>query len=330
MGLFDWLTGKSDPAVAAARAASAQRQQDIQVALRADQVPPHVAQRLEAAKERKIPWISTLTPAEMLVARSHGVTPIATVSATCWMHYGFSWTEGHAQGWEAALRRLRNEAKAAGANAVLDVKMRTLPLSVENSMDFTLVGTAVRVEGLPPSKEPIVATLPALEFVRLLECDVVPTGLAVGAHFDWLTDYRNQTDLRWAGNMENKPISQLWQKVRRQAHGGLHFTAVRQGNGLLAHVNFSQIFEIEGEPKRFLARHIIVATVIDEKRERVERDVSRAKEDRARRVAQHQGDPIPFDVRIVVDMRDAGSPLTAANARHHQSYANLDDEEGPI
>jgi Putative heavy-metal-binding len=87
---------------------------------------------------------------------------------------------GPCAGVATALRRLREEAWAAGANAVLDVKMRTISSYVENSMDFTLVGTAVYVEGLPPSGEPIVATVPALEFVKLLEADVVPTGIAIG------------------------------------------------------------------------------------------------------------------------------------------------------
>jgi len=40
---------------------------------------------------------------------------------------------------------------------------------------------------LPPSNEPIVATVAALEFVKLLEADVVPTGIAIGAHYEWLT-----------------------------------------------------------------------------------------------------------------------------------------------
>ena len=78
----------------------------------------------------------------------------------------------------------------AGANVVLDVKMRTIPLGVENSMDFTLVGTAAWVEGMPPSDDPIVATVPALEFVKLLEADIVPTGIAVGAQYNWLNDGR--------------------------------------------------------------------------------------------------------------------------------------------
>ena len=47
------------------------------------------------------------------------------------------------------------------------------------------------MEGLRPSPEPVVATVPALEFVKLLESDVVPTGLAIGAQYDWLNDWRN-------------------------------------------------------------------------------------------------------------------------------------------
>ena len=81
------------------------------------------------------------------------------------------------------MQRLREEAKAAGANAVLDVKMRTIPLGIESSMDFTLVGTAVKIDGLPPSSDPIIATVPALEFVKLLEADVVPTGIAICADY---------------------------------------------------------------------------------------------------------------------------------------------------
>ena len=92
--------------------------------------------------------------------RGHGIRPISAVFATCWLHYGASWTLGHAEGWNAALQRLRDEAIAAGANAVLDVKMRTLKQDVQRSMDFTLVGTAVRIEDMALNAKPIVATLP--------------------------------------------------------------------------------------------------------------------------------------------------------------------------
>jgi hypothetical protein len=240
--------------------------------------------------------------------RSHGLRPIASVSATCWLHHGWSWTEGHAQGWEMALRRLRLEAKAAGANAILDVKMRTIPLGIEHSTDFTLIGTAVRVDGLQPSSEPIVATVPALEFVKLLESDVVPTGLAIGAQYDWLTDWRGRTNQTWAGNTETTALSQFWELIRQRAHAELRRSAQNQGNGVLAHVNFSQMFEFEGgenKPKRFLGRHIVIATTVD----------CRAS--------------VPFihDIKMVVDMHAGSTPLTGTK-QHHQSYASNEKEGG--
>lgn len=284
-----------------------QRRASIWADLCADAVPHGTRDRLQMTRAGNLPWVATLTPAELMIARSHGLRPVASVSATCWMHYGYSWTEGHAQGWQMALRRLRNEAKAAGANAVLDVKMRTIPLDVNESMDFTLVGTAVYVEGLPASADPIVATVPALEFVKLIEADVVPTGIAVGAQYDWLTDWRNSTMLTWMGNTENTSLSQFWEQIRHLARAQLRQNALTQGNGVLAHVNFSQLFEFEREkqPKQYLGRHIIIATVVDAK----------------------PGLPFPHEIKMVVDMRDT-TPLTGTRA-HHQSYA-ANQEEGGI
>jgi hypothetical protein len=284
------------------------READILTGLRRGVVPSTIRRRLAGARHGRLPWLATLTPAELLLARSHGFKPIATVSATCWLHYAWSWTRGHAEGWTMALRRLKDEAREAGANAVLDVKMRTLPLPVEESMDFTLLGTAVRVQGLPPSDNPIVATIPALELVRLLQADVVPTGIAVGAHYEWLYDWKDVTNLTWSGNVESVALSSLWERVRRQAHRALREDARRQGNGVLAHVNFSQILEHreKDQPRRYLARHIVVATTVD-----------------ARRNAR----ALP-EVGIVVDLHGGATPLTRRHP-HHQSYAS-NEQEGAI
>ena len=127
-----------------------------------DGVPRLVHRRLADSKSGALPWVSTLTAPEMALARSHGLKMLAPIAATCWMHYGFSWTEGHAQGWRQALSRLQAEAAALGANAVIDTRMVTVDLSIESSMDYSLVGTAVRIEGLPPSNTPVVSTVPAL------------------------------------------------------------------------------------------------------------------------------------------------------------------------
>ena len=175
-------------------------------------------------------------------------------------------------------------------------------------MDFSLVGTAVFIEGLPPSPNPIVATVPALEFVKLLEADIVPTGIAIGAHYEWLQDYWGQTNLRWAGNTESEALSGLWETVRQTAHSNLRDSAKRKGNGALAHINFSQMFkrEVEKQPSQYLARHIVIATTVD----------------------TPNLIKMPHDFQMVVDMHADGTPLTGKTP-HHQSYAS-NDEEGAI
>lgn len=303
MGLFDFLKGKT-PDQKIAEELNAFRQADILMSLRGGRVPTSTLERLSGAASGQLPWMATLTPAELQIVRSHGLKPIAAVSATCWLHYGWSWTLGHAEGWETALKRLADEARACGANAVLDVKMRTIPLGIGDSMDYSLVGTAVKIEGLPASSAPVIATVPALEFVKLLEADVVPTGIAIGAHYEWLRD--------WSGyaanpnvwfNMEARQLSDLWEVVRHRAHQNLRESARPRGNGVLAHLNFSQMFEVEREynerkVKEYLARHIVIATTVDARR----------------------GTPLPHEFKMVVDMRDDGTPLQGSKP-HHQSYA---------
>ena len=308
MSLLDFFK-QPDPEALARQAASDARQAEILRALRArtHTVPRFVSKRLDDSRDGRAPWLATLTPAELRIVRSHGLRPISAVSATCWLHYGWSWTRGHAEGWQTALRRLRDEAREAGANAVLDVKMRTIPVDVENSMDFTLVGTAVKVDALPPSEDPIVATVPALEFVKLLESDIVPTGIAIGADYRWITDWSGRTNLAWMGNTECSILSNHWNTVRNHAHANLREDASRQGNGALAHINFSQMFESEqNEQKQYLARHIVIATVVDLPRSR----------------------PLAADFQMVVDMHAGKTPLTG-RSNHHQSYAS-NDEEGAI
>ena len=307
MSLFDLFKGPS-PESQALQAANQQRLADIQSSLKRGHVPGATRERLDGARTGRLPWTATLTPAELLIARSHGLRPVASVSATCWLHYGWSWTEGHSQGWHTALRRLREEAKAAGANAVLDVKMRTIPLQVEDSMDFTLVGTAVRVEGLPASTDPVVATVPALEFVKLLEADVVPTGIAIGAKYNWLTGWQSNVRQTWMGNNEATALSKFWEQVRKSAYAELRKNAQPQGNGVLAHIDFSEMFEFEREkqPNQYLGRHIVIATTVE---------ASRAQ-------------AIPHEIRMAVDMHAGPTPLTGRRP-HHQSYAS-NDQDGAI
>ena len=296
-----------------------------EAALEAGGLPDFVSHRLEEASAGRGAWVATMTPAELLLARSHGIRPVATVSGTCWYAYGWSWTQGHAEGWHEALARIQREAIAAGANAVVDVRMRTLRHRLAGSMDFTLIGTAVRLERLPPGADPVIATVPALEFVRLLEADIVPVGIAVGASYDWLNRIGYGGYYGWTGNSSwrtqrqmqswsNQPLTELtdfWERIRREAHADLREAAGRQGNGVLAHTQFGQLIQKEQDkqPPAYLGRHIVIGTVVD----------TRAA----------TGFPVPIEP--VIDMRDALSPLQTPNAPRHSGYeADVQDQEGGI
>jgi len=108
MSIFSRLRGGSAtaPAEAAAKAAAIARGQAWENAFATRGLPEFVETRLKAAGSGGAPWLSTMTAAELLLARSHGLRPLATVSGTCWYQFGASWTEGHEAGWATALARI--------------------------------------------------------------------------------------------------------------------------------------------------------------------------------------------------------------------------------
>ena len=314
MGLFGGNKGKPS----AEDEAQAQRRQDAWArALDSNTLPGFVEERLKLAAQRKTPWLSTMTPAELLLGKSHGLRPLATVSGTCWFHYGRSWTEGHAEGWETALARLKREALAVGANAVVDVQMRTIKSPLAGSMDFTVFGTAVKFDSLPPSADPVIATVPAMDFVRLLEMGVAVSGIAIGASYDFLegqysagyyaTAVQQQLGA-FNGNLPIQSLTSFWERIRREAHAQLRQSTARSGNGVLAKTNFGQLMRIERDkmPPNYLGRHIVIGTVIQSRR----------------------GDGIPHSIRTVVDMRDALSPLNGATTDTVDVEANNEHSGG--
>jgi hypothetical protein len=310
--------GAGTPEDAHAAQMAQYRQDAWAYALERNELPEFVEERLKAASDRKVPWLSTMTPAELLLGKTHGVRPLATVSGTCWFHFGMSWTEGHVDGWDNAIARLKREALAVGANAVVDVEMRTVHSPLAGSMDFTVFGTAVRIDGLPASTDPAIATVSAMDFVRLLEMGITVCGIAVGAEFDYLENswggysggynggYASSISgptntvarqLRaFGGNVNVEELSELWQRVRRKAHARLRARTAQTGNGVLARVNFGQLLRVERDkmPPDYLGRQIVIGTVVDTVR----------------------ASAIPHDIDMVIDMRDELSPLgSAGNGR---------------
>jgi hypothetical protein len=156
----------------------------------------------------------------------------------------------------------------------------------------------------------VVATTSALEFVRLLEAGIVPTGIAVGAEYQWLTDsWGGMSGSIFSGNQPLTTLGAFWEQVRRRAHYELRQDAATQGNGVLAHTHFGQLIkqEVEKQPDRYLGRHIVVGTV----------------------VACQPGDALRLGIESVVDMNDEVSPLFGGEEKVTMPYLS-DAEEGAI
>lgn len=243
------------------------RSNDWENALQSGALPDFVLQRMTQMAQGHLPWTSTATAAELLALRSHGVQPLGIVSGNCWYHFGYSWTDGHYEGWHKALERLRKEAIALGANAVVDVRLKTR-LGERDDMDYAVIGTAVRIRGLAPSAKPVVATVSALEFVRLLENDVVPEGIAIGAHFDTYnlfgTTFPQLVGTNPFYNSEMPDLSAFLDNVRRRAIYGLQQDGARMGASVLAHTHFSQLQRIgeDDNIRSFLCRYIIIGSAV--------------------------------------------------------------------
>lgn len=247
------------------------RLEAISKAITHNKVPAEIEQRLKDTSAGKLPWISTMSPTEMLVTRKHGVRPISMIASTCWMQYGQSWTLGHSTGWRKAVDRMRAEAVAAGANAVVDVKLKTIGRHNSDNMDFSLIGTAVHIDNLTIDK-PAISTTSAAEFIRLMESGIIPVGISIGCDYEIIDDRRNEAGRnlfrnRWE-NFENDFLVRLWSRVRKSAFKELIKDSMRHdGNGILAHINFNELIDQEYEVNdvkkyRYLARHIIIGTVV--------------------------------------------------------------------
>ena len=192
------------------------------------------------------------------------------VSGNCWFHFGYSWTEGHRDGWRTAMARMQHEAGLMGAHAVVEVTLKTRESGdpdSRDSMDYSAVGTAVKIAGFPQGAMPLVATVSQLEFARLLEAGILPIGLAVGAHYEWMADPYGWADASQSYyNQELEVLASFQMRVRKSAMDSLRAHARSQrGTGVLGRVQFTEMFREKGnsdEPTQYLCRHIAFGTVI--------------------------------------------------------------------
>jgi hypothetical protein len=93
----------------------------------------------------------------------------------------------------------------------------------------------------------------------------------------------------------------FWERIRRHAHADLRADAARQGSGVLAQLQFSQLIRLESESRNnpLLGRHIVMGTVVDCPR----------------------GVPVPHEIEFVLDLSDKRDNLRSTS-EHHNAYSD--------
>jgi hypothetical protein len=189
--------------------------------------------------------------------------------------------------WKKALARLQSEAKACGAHAVVDVRFHKSGLG-RRYVDDRLTGTAIRIENMPGSTDPVIATVSMTEFILLLQAGIVPIGVAIGASYQSYRPRMKALDYlkRFYGFSSNRldGLSRFWESVQRKAFEKASSDAVQQGGSVLA----NSLRSVLRHPDAYTGRCIVLGTIVDTGPSGI----------------------MPHTIRTVIDMRDDGSPFT--------------------
>lgn len=152
--------------------------------------------------------------------------PVVRLGGRRWSGYE-SYLGGLRKGYDIALRRLRTEAVALGADGVVGVRLQvtevadaTAEANGARRHDFVALGTAVRSRGRKRPDKPFATTLPGTDVAKLLFAGWLPVDLCVVIeiglrHNDPLTFGQAQSSRVNRTNVEVSGFTEVAQAVRQ-------------------------------------------------------------------------------------------------------------------
>ena len=206
--------------------------------LEAGGLPIQAQRRLSEETEAGHPlFTSDLSTNEFLLTRKDGYIALSQVMGSSIYQVGwqfsrnYTWntvaselttvSNAHLHAAQLALGRLEQEATLLKAHGVIGVRLTTRSYEWgQNLLEYTAIGTAIRLPNTPPPQHPFLSDLSGQEFWTLLQAGYYPAGVVMGYSSYYVSLGSNMTQqLRgWFGsggyNQEIVPFSQALYTAR--------------------------------------------------------------------------------------------------------------------
>lgn len=218
-----------------------QQQQEAEAsrqALEAGGLPLKAQRRLREEMEAgHALFTSDLDVNELLLARQLGYQPLSQIMGSSIYQIGWQYTrqyswntqssemstlsQAHQHAASLALTRLEQEAKLVGAHGVIGVRFTRRRYEWgSNLLEYTAIGTAIRLPNTPLTGRPFLSDLSGQEFWTLLQAGYYPAGVVTGycSYYVALGSNLTQQIVGWWTGGNNQEIGPFTQGLYNARH----------------------------------------------------------------------------------------------------------------
>ncbi len=200
-------------------------------ALDSGRLPDAAVTRIKRTVAKELPWMSTLDIPDLYLADEIRMTPLVQVTGSCFYRPGSdangriyldsnydaaNLVHAYYRAKSDAIDRMLQEASLAEAHAVVDAVFH---FSREDSVvECSVIGTAVRFEGIRPPKTALVSPLSGEEFYKLLMKGWIPVNYCLGYHWHCMpVGYRTRS-IGSAWNFQNQELTSVTERFSQTRH----------------------------------------------------------------------------------------------------------------
>lgn len=258
-------------------------------ALEAGGLPLKAQRRLREEMEAGHPlFTSDLDANELLLARQRGYQPLSQIMGSSIYQVGWQYTrqytwntksfemntlsQAHQHAASLALLRLEQEAKLVGAHGVIGVRFTRRSYEWgSNLLEYTAIGTAIKLPNAPFTGRPFLSDLSGQEFWTLLQAGYYPAGVVTGycSYYVALGSNLTQQIMGWwsgSSNQEIGPFTQgLYQARRLAMTRASEMANKQQALGIVGmHLENSrqiQEYETDNPQRRFMDLYVHFAVL---------------------------------------------------------------------